>query len=156
VKRFEFQLQRLARVRKVQEDLARAAWQAAEAVARELASRVEAAEAGILEAVEDLRILQSSPRLEAARLIQAQQAVQHLSARRETLVGRQRDAQAEADRLREPWQALRTELEGLRRLEEKARERHRLEAERLETAETDQVAMERARQRRLDEERRGA
>jgi flagellar export protein FliJ len=156
VKRFEFQLQRLARVRKVQEDLARAAWQAAEAAARELARRVEAAEAGILEAVEDLRTLQSSPRLEAAQLIQAQQAVQLLSVRREALVGRQRDAQAEADRLREPWQALRTELEGLRRLEEKARERHRLEAERIETNETDQVAMERARQRRLDEERRGA
>lgn len=156
MRRFEFQLQRLARVRKVQEDLARAAWQAAEATARELARRVEAAEAGILEAVEDLRALQSSPRLEAAQLIQAQQAVQLLSVRREALVGRQRDAQAEADRLREPWQALRTELEGLRRLEEKARERHRLEAERLETAETDQVAMERARQRRLDEERRGA
>jgi flagellar export protein FliJ len=156
VKRFEFQLQRLARVRKVQEDLARAAWQAAEAAARELARRVEAAEAGILEAVEDLRTLQSSPRLEAAQLIQAQQAVQLLSVRREALVGRQRDAQAEADRLREPWQALRTELEGLRRLEEKARERHRLEAERIETNETDQVAMERARQRRLDEDRRGA
>ncbi len=156
MKRFEFQLQRLARVRKVQEDLARAAWQAAEAAARELARRVEAAEAGILEAVEDLRTLQSSPRLEAAQLIQAQQAVQLLSVRREALVGRQRDAQAEADRLREPWQALRTELEGLRRLEEKARERHRLEAERIETNETDQVAMERARQRRLDEERRGA
>jgi flagellar export protein FliJ len=156
VKRFEFQLQRLARVRKVQEDLARAAWQAAEAAARELARRVEAAEAGILEAVEDLRTLQSSPRLEAAQLIQAQQAVQLLSVRREALVGRQRDAQAEADRLREPWQALRTELEGLRRLEEKARERHRLEAERIETNETDQVAMERARQRRRDEERRGA
>ncbi len=156
MKRFEFQLQRLARVRKVQEDLARAAWQAAEAAARELARRVEAAEAGILEAVEDLRTLQSSPRLEAAQLIQAQQAVQLLSVRREALVGRQRDAQAEADRLREPWQALRTELEGLRRLEEKARERHRLEAERIETNETDQVAMERARQRRLDEDRRGA
>lgn len=156
MRRFEFKLRRLARVRKVQEELARATWQAAEAVVQELARKLEAAEAGIQEALGDLRELQSSPRIEAARLLQAQGALQLLEDRREALLEQLRIAREEAERLRGPWEALRTELEGLGRLEEKARERHREEAERLEATENDQLAMERARKRRIDEDRRRA
>jgi flagellar export protein FliJ len=156
VRRFEFKLQRLARVRKVQEDLARAAWQAAESVVREAEHRLEAAEASVGESLEDLRRLQSSPELVAARLVQAQEVVARLAERRDAIARQLPGLRAEADRLREPWQALRTELEGLARLEEKARDRHRAEALRAEAAETDQVAMERARLKRADDERRGA
>ena len=49
-----------------------------------------------------------------------------------------------AERAKEPWTALRVELEGLERLESRARDRHHLEAVRAENAELDQIAQDRA------------
>lgn len=156
MKRFQFKLGRLARVRKAQEEIARAEWQAAASVVSELDQRLQAVGADIERAFEFQRRAQSTVDLDPSRVLNAYEAIHSMERLRGQLRERLEQAAAEAQRLREPWQALRTELEGLKRLEETARTEHRVERERVEASETDQVAIERAALARRQGQRRGA
>jgi len=144
VKRFEFKLGRLSRVRKAQEEIARAKWQAAVSVEREIEQHLEAASADIERGMEYQRQVQACVELDPSRVLHAYEAIQTMERRREQLRTRLDQAHEETEELRAPWQAVRTELEGLKRLEETARTEHRRERERVESSETDQVAIERA------------
>ena len=144
MKRFEFKLGRLARVRAVQEEQARARWQSAAAAARQLEEHVQATSRDIDQALDYLRSAQACAALDTGRVLNAHEALQLLERRRADLRRRHLGACARAEELRAPWQAVRTELEGLKRLEDKARGEHRRERERQDAATTDQIAIERA------------
>ena len=156
MKRFEFKLGRLARVRKAQEQIARAEWQAAATIARDFEQALEAIDADIDRAFDFQRNVQATPELDPRHVLSAHEAIRSMERGRELLREQLQQAEAEAERLREPWQDLRTELEGLKRLEQSARGKHRVERERVEAAETDQVAIERATISRPTRRRRGA
>lgn len=156
MKRFEFKLGRLARVRKAQEEMARAAWQAAEAVAREIDDQLRSSGADIERAFEYQRQIQASLDLDPNRVLHAFEAIQSMERVRDRLRARLDGARAEAEALRAPWQVLRTKLEGLKRLEETARTEHRSARERAEAAEADQIAIERATLSKNRSQRRGA
>ncbi len=143
MKRFEFKLGRLARVRKAQEEIARASWQAALSVERGIEDRLLAAGADIERAMEYQRQVQACGELDPSRVLHAFEAIQSMERLRDQLRVRLDQAHQETEELRTPWQAVRTELEGLKRLEETARTEHRRDRERAESSETDQVAIER-------------
>jgi flagellar export protein FliJ len=143
VKRFEFRLARLAKVRRIEEERARAAWQSAEAAAREAEAAVQEGEREVQAAYTLLRQTQSDSQLTPLQVIAFHEAVSGLL---RALTATRTEASrlaAEALAKREPWQAARTELEGLQRLEDKARQAHRVERERIENMEMDQLASER-------------
>jgi flagellar export protein FliJ len=147
MKRFQFRLARLAKVRELQEEIARAEWQAAE----DLALRAELRVTELLELVAEtnaaLRELQGSPDLSSGEVLALQDLLERVLF---TLEGARRQAaelRAAAEHAREPWTALRVEIEGLARLEGRAREQHRTEVTRAENAELDQIALERAARR---------
>ncbi|MFT7484362.1 MAG: flagellar export protein FliJ [Candidatus Paceibacteria bacterium] len=156
MKGFKFKLERLARVRKVQEELARAKWQGAVLEAQEAQERCELAREGIASAICDLRDIQSSSQIDARRVLHAREAISFLEERRDTLLRLADSAFKAAELLREPWQAVRTELEGLKRLEEKERTKCRINNEREEIKEIDEQAMDRARKNKLNQRRRSA
>lgn len=142
--RFSFKLARLARVRVVQEEIALAQWQSAETVAREALAREQAGRDAVNSATAELAQAQSSASIDPTHILQAREAIDGMVRRIKVLEEQTRTAQVESARLREPWQALRTELEGLKRLEKKAKTAFRIEREREEAKQNDEVAMERA------------
>lgn len=144
MKRFRFKLARLSRVRKVQEELALAAWQTAERAASEAQERIELADQAIANGVAELRLIQNQGNIDPRQVLQARGALEHMEQRRVLLVRVAESARVEALRLREPWQALRTELEGLRRLEQKERTKFRIESEREDAKQIDEQTMDRS------------
>lgn len=149
MKRFEFRLARLARVRRIEEERARAAWQAVEAAARRAEQGVLVREAEVSEVQAALREAQSHPQISPATVLSLDGLLARAQERLVSERQRARRRRAEADSAREPWQRLRTELEGLDRLEEKARSSHKVERDRVEAQELDQLASERAARRSL-------
>ena len=154
--RFEFKLARLARVRHVQEEQARAKWQSAELEARHAQARVEGLGEQALVALGYLRDLQGQAQLDPGRVLSARRSIELLDSARRSALKNARACRARADVARTPWQNQRAELEGLKRLEDKARARFRLEAEQAEAKESDQLSMERASRKKLDARRHSA
>jgi flagellar export protein FliJ len=145
VKPFRFQFARLARVRRVQEELARGHWLGAELAARRLGQRLAQAEQELAAALDHLRTSQGRTSLDPREVLDVREMIGLMESGRQRLRQRARAARGAAERARAPWQSLRTELEGLLRLEQKARVTHRLETEREDARETDQVAGDRGR-----------
>lgn len=147
MKRFQFRLARLAKVRELQEEIARAEWQAAEDLANRAEARVFELFTLVGETNAALRELQGSTELCSAEVLALQDLLERVV---RTLADARRQAaelRAAAERAREPWTALRIEIEGLSRLELRARDQHRSEINRAEIAELDQIALERAARR---------
>ena len=143
MKRFQFRLARLAKVRRIEEERARTAWQSAEAAARAAEQAVLDGEGEVRAAYQLLREAQSSSRLTPLQVISFNDAISGLLRALDATRAEARRLAADALAKREPWQAARTELEGLQRLEDKARREHSLERERIENMEMDQLASER-------------
>lgn len=141
---FKFKLARLARVRIVQEEIARGHWQNAEALAREALAQEQSARESVSTATVELALAQANVSLDPTRILQARGAIKGMERMVIALHQRTEVNQQEAARLRQPWQVVRTEVEGLKRLEEKAKTAFRIEREREEAKENDEVAMERA------------
>lgn len=149
MKGFEFRLARLARVRRVQEEVAKAAWQTAVAKAREADERLESIEMQLSSAGDYLRDAQAKPQLHPAQVLNVRRSIELLEDHKHAAQEISRRLHTEADEARAPWQAARAALEGLVRLEEKALTRFRQELTREEAKEADQIAIQRAaRQRR--------
>jgi len=140
MRRFSFKLERLARVRHVQEEVLRAQWQSAEHRAAKARARTEAGRAAIASALADLRRMQANHQLDPHLILHAREAIAHLEDRLAGLEQLWEVARQEALRLREPWRAVRAELEGLKRLEEKERIKFRIESERGEAKRMDERA----------------
>jgi flagellar export protein FliJ len=144
MKRFEFRFARLARVRAAEEGIARDTWQKAEARHQSARDRVKLIRQDIAAATEDLRRVQADPQLAPREVLAIQTSMQHLDSMLEAATEEAETLRVAAEEAREPWQALRTELEGLSRLEEKGLLAHRREVEREEIKQMDQIASERA------------
>jgi len=147
VKRFQFRLQRLARVRKVQEELARARFLGADREARAREESRDRLEAQVQQAYEHLRRTQTQPRVDPQAVLDASLSIDLMRHQERILGELARAARECAERERTPWQEVRAELEGLARLEDKDRDAHRLEVERRDAKELDEVAGERRRRR---------
>lgn len=141
--RFRFKLERLAKVRRIQEEQDRELWMQAETVRRD----AEAQEAQALERVRaveaELRARQSDDSLGVADVLQGQEAL--VRAREALLKARERTKTAtyQADRLRAPWEERRKEVRGLDRLKEQDHATWRREELQREAREMDEVASQR-------------
>lgn len=147
--KYAFRLQRVQRVRAVEEDLARARFAEAELVARNAEERAEERRRAIDVAIDDLRGLQGSPQLEPAAVLAALGLVDEARVAWRTADQTARASRATAEEARRAWMERRRDLEGLDRLDERARAEFRQERDRAETLALDEVASQRdARQRR--------
>jgi flagellar FliJ protein len=148
MKRFRFRLERVQRVRVIEEEVARAVLQAAEARAQEAESRARAAQAEIEAARTELRALLGGGAVDPTAVLWRQQLLDGLRRRQD--VARREAAQLErkAARERELWQLAAREREALERLEQRRRADHAVEAERRANLELDEIAGVRAAARR--------
>jgi len=144
MKRFQFRLSRLARVRRVQEEIARGRWLDAEYAARKMEEHLLVAQRELEEAFGHLRESQSRTQIDPPRILEFGKAIVRMETGRQSLEKRACAARLAADCAREPWQELRAAIEGLRRLKEKARLTHRIEGEHKAAQEIDQTASERS------------
>lgn len=148
MKGFQFRLERLRRVRRTQERLARGLLAAAQARAQEAAHQAQLAALACERGVEELRAAQAQSRLSPSEILRAQDALRRLAsqASRERALATRRRAEVEATR--EAWLARRAEVEGLERWRERERLSHTREAERRAAGELDETAGRRAAQAR--------
>jgi flagellar biosynthesis chaperone FliJ len=156
MKRFQFKLARLARVRVVQEEIARAEWQAAETSARIAHQQLDATDQSIVRSIDFLRGLQSQLIFDPSAVLLTRNSIERLEVVRDQAALRVDQARVFAAEARRPWQVVRTELEGLKRLEVKARTDFRIENEHGEAKQGDEVAMERAARKKIIQRRRQA
>lgn len=149
MKKYEFRLQRVKRVRAVEEDMSRARFGAAESAAREAELRADERQAAIARAVDELRGLQGTPVLEPSSVIAALGLVDDARTLWKTALEEARALRNVAEEHRREWQARKRAIEGLERLDERSRVAHVLESERNEALANDEAAMQRdARARR--------
>jgi flagellar export protein FliJ len=118
--RFKFKLDRLLRVREVSEELARAEFGSAELAAQRAREGLDGARADLLRAERELIELRTRDgalaALAAEKTLPA--LLQRIAVRRQRLVG----AEAAATAARNEWQARRTDVRALEKLEDRARE----------------------------------
>jgi flagellar export protein FliJ len=144
VKRFAFRLQRLVRVRAIEEQIAREGWALAERGARQSEECAERALLDVRAAREALRTELRSGRVLPAGLLQRQSLSDALVERRGLALQRARAARETAELQRAAWLGHKRKLEGLGRLEQRDLEAWRLEANAHDAAELDEVAAIRA------------
>ncbi len=145
MKKYQFKLARLARVRSVQEEHARAKWQSAERLVRLAEAREAEVAQTLARSIRELGEAQAFRQINPQHILQARQAIEFVERQLTAQKGQTQLARFEANKLKEPWQAIRTEVEGLKRLDEKARDTFRIEREREEAKQSDEVAMDRTR-----------
>jgi flagellar export protein FliJ len=143
VRPFRFRLGRVLRVRALEEEIARGELLEARSRALEAETRLERARADLASARADLAREQSAGRLEPAGLLARDAALPGLLARLRLGLGRAREERARAEEVSQRWRLARGELQGLERLEQRARERHRRQLELDELRELDEVALRR-------------
>ena len=144
MKRFDFRLKRLARVRTIEEQVARASWAFAERGARTAEERAECALSDVRAARATLRGEVPGGRLVPAELLQRHSLCDTLVARRGVALQRARAARARAEVERALWLAHKRKLEGLERLEQRDHEAWLLAENAHAAAEIDEVAAVRA------------
>lgn len=143
MKKYQFRLARVQRVRAVEEDLARARFGEAELEARNAEDRAEARRRDIDRAIDDLRGLQGSPKLAPTSVIAALSLVDEARATWRDADGVARGLRARAEEMRRAWMERRRDVEGLERLDGRARDEFRREQEHAEVALLDEVASQR-------------
>ena len=141
--RFRFQLERLKRVRAIEERIARAALSNAERAAREAEDAVER-QRGVVDRGRDAAAGASDGPLAAGAAELDRRAIDHLlrvlTKRRETAL----TARGQADRLGDAWRERERDRRGLEELEQRLRTRFRREAERAEAVALDEIALARS------------
>jgi len=147
MKRFQFRLARLGKVRELQEEIARAEWQAAEDLALRAERRVDELLELVAETNAALRELQGEAELAGGEVLSLHDLLERVQRALEHARRQAAELRTAAEVARGPWTALRIEIEGLARLEARAREQHRSEVTRAEIAELDQIALERVARR---------
>jgi len=141
--RFRFKLERLKRVRGIEERIARAALSNAERAARDAEDEVER-HRGVVDRGRDAAAGASDGPLDAGSAELDRRAIDHLlrvlTKRRETAL----TARGQADRLGDAWRERERDRRGLAELEERLRTRFRRDAERAEAATLDEIALARS------------
>lgn len=130
--RFRFPLERLARVRTIQERLAREGWQAAVAAVRAAEVELGIAHGAIYAARDALRRLGSTGMLDVGNVLIAQRELARLERDEVRVRERVVTLRERAERLRPLWQERRREVAGLDRLKEHARDAWTVEERRRE------------------------
>lgn len=144
--RFHFRLERVLGVRRIEEDVARAAWLEAENRAQAAEREAQAVGQSLARARAELGELQSHPHLAPTQVLLRQSAIDRL---REVWVQRTIHSsrlRREADRLRVERVERRTRVRGLETLETRERQRWRAESEARSNAELDERATRRPHQ----------
>lgn len=141
-RRFEFRLDRLLRVRGIQEEVARGEWSAAEADARvaetthrELLQRLANEREGL-----SARLRAGAGGLAPASILEAHRVLDVQARRIATARTRAAKGRARADALAARWREVDRERRSLVELEERERARHRTALERAEEVEQDERA----------------
>lgn len=148
-------LDRVLRVREVEEDVARGAWAVAEAEASRARQRTLDLVAEHRAALEDLARRQSEGGISPGQALCAHRTIDLIA--KEIVASKQRERRAaeRAERARAPWENKRREKRGLELLVERARMARLEEARAAEAAGMDEVAIQRAaREKRSEEDRR--
>jgi flagellar export protein FliJ len=143
VRALRFGLARVLRVRVIEEELARGAWQPAERAAQDAEAAAGATLEEIARSEERLAREQAGGRISPAEVVLFGNA---LDALRRVLAHQRRSAKArraEAARLRQAWEAARARMRGLERLEQRERAQHRADLEAGELREIDEQALRR-------------
>ncbi len=143
-------LARILRIRKVQEEQARALWLEAELAAtrsEERASELGRARRNMVSHLGE-RLCGLPPAWVLLSHEQLERVGQKLRIRRE----RARTLRSQAEAAREPWAERRTAAKGLERLLERAKSKEYMQALALETRELDELNMERAARRPRSEQ----
>ena len=148
---FRFRLDRVRNVRAIEEDVSRARWQEAEALATRARDEAERTQSEIRSACAELAVLVGGGRVEPAGILWRQGILDHLRQRLEGANARAIELEREAEALRAAWQEKKQAVEGLSRLGERRRREHANEEERRANAGLDEVAQRRARERRLED-----
>lgn len=142
--RHQFRLQRVKRVRAVEEDIERARFGEAEGIARTAEEAAETARAFVASALDDLRGLQGSPKLEPASVLAALMLVDEARAKVRSAEQHARARRAEAETRRQAWVARVRDLDGLERIETRSRDAFHRDQERVESLAMDETASQRA------------
>ena len=140
--RFQFRLERVLRVRAVQEEAARAAWLDAERAAAE-SEELHDRDAALLEAA-SRALREAMPSSSAAALLRAHEALDRMSrtaVRRRELA---RTLRLQSQQAREPWERRRREVRGLEQLAARALEEHRRSERAAEARSRDEFINSRA------------
>lgn len=144
MKKAEFPLARVKRVRAVEEQLARARFGTAEGLAREAEALVDARQADVAVAIDDLRGLQGAPSLSPSAVITALGVVDHRREELRRAVATAQTLRFQAETLRKHWVERAKDVKGLERLESRTLDAARREAEHAEALEIDETASQRA------------
>ena len=151
MKRFRFRLARVQRVRVIEEEVARAALQAAQARARDADTLARAAHDEVESARAELRSLLAGGAIDPGAVLWRQTLLDRLRQRSEALRRQAAQLERAAARERELWQLAVRERDALERLEERRRAEHMVAAERRANIELDEIAGVRAAARRRED-----
>lgn len=150
--KYVFRLQRVKRVRAVEEEVSRARYGAAELAAREAADLAERKRLAIESAIDDLRGLQGSPTLAPSRVLTALVYVDECRADWRAALEVAQTLRMRADEERKAWLVRKQDVEALERLDERSRDEFRFEQDKSESQALDETASQRAaRAQRLNE-----
>lgn len=140
----QFRLQRVQRVRAVEEDIEKARFGEAEMIARDAEETADKARAFVASALDELRGLQGSPTLEPASVLAALMLVDEARGNLRLAEQHAHTQRVEAETRRRAWLDRRRDVEGLDRLEARSRDEFHREQERIEAHAMDETAIQRA------------
>ncbi len=141
MKPFRFRLARVLRLRELLKDQARAQYGAAELAAQGGEAARDAALQEALAGLDALRARRSAGALDPQAVLVAEAAVDELRQRLAANRKRAVRLRAGAETACEVWNAARAGIQGLERLAERDRDRHRAEVEREQNRESDERAL---------------
>lgn len=142
--RFEFRLARLARVRAVEETLARERFQSAELAARETEALAGTHRESVARAEDDLRAQQCAGKLAPRGVLSSLGVIDGLRAGWRAAVERARSQRFQAEEMRRAWGARVREKKSLTRLEGRDRAAWRMQESRVDARTIDEIASIRA------------
>ena len=140
-------LERVLRVRVIEEELARGAWQAAEGTARAAEDRAQDLRSARAQMTADLG--RALPELTPSWVLLSQRQIERTQSKLHTQDERARTLRRQAEAAREPWQERRSVAQGLSRLVERAHLRAREEVLALEARLLDEITAARGLRDRL-------
>jgi flagellar export protein FliJ len=140
---FRFNLDRVLRVRRLEEEVARARWLEAQHESARAQVRLERARAAGREAGQQLHEQISRPLLTPAAVLSAQAACSRIEASIGHQAERALTAAFQAEQQRAPWQEKRSETRGLESLRGRRLENHQLGQERIEIEQLNEIAGQR-------------
>lgn len=142
--RFRFRLQRVLGVRRLEEEIARAAFMEVETRARAAEARHERARLDVREGLAELARAVEARELDADAVLLEQYAVDQAAKRVPLAARRAQQARDAAERERRAWEARKQALKSLENLRERARTGHRAADEHADNQRLDEQALIRA------------